>query len=121
MPDDQLARFLCASLLQRGAAISAPPEEISVASTQPAIFTKDGSGSGQGLIYKVTDTGEQLLADASNPLAAGDRVLLQCAGLGAQLPTVSPVSFPLPSPSLGSRLRLHEAARVKQKEIFAAW
>jgi uncharacterized protein (TIGR03437 family) len=74
-------------LVQRGATIS-PPEEVTVAAAQPAIFTKDNSGSGQGLIYRVASDGSQSLAEPGNGAGAGDSILIQCAGLGSVNPPV---------------------------------
>ncbi len=54
------------------------PSPSIVAATQPAVFTQDGSGAGQALAYKAG-----ILADASHPVQAGDKVIIYCAGLGA--------------------------------------
>jgi uncharacterized protein (TIGR03437 family) len=47
------------------------------------IFTADKSGTGRGLIDHLAADGARVPADAQNPLKAGDRILIQCAGLGA--------------------------------------
>jgi uncharacterized protein (TIGR03437 family) len=71
-------------LVQRGTAISVP-KTVSVAPAQPAIFTRDQSGSGQGAIVNgVTNQ----LADSSAPVTAGDTVTIYCTGLGAVNPAV---------------------------------
>jgi len=75
-------------VLQHGAAIATSPEAITIASAQPAIFTNDRSGSGQGLIYKVIPGADPALADASNPLQPGDQILIRCTGLGAVSPAL---------------------------------
>jgi uncharacterized protein (TIGR03437 family) len=73
-------------VLQHGAAVATSPEEIAIASAQPAIFTSDQSGAGQGLIYKLIPGADPALADSSNPLQAGDSILIRCTGLGAVTP-----------------------------------
>jgi uncharacterized protein (TIGR03437 family) len=53
------------------------PSPAIVAATQPAVFTSDGSGTGQALAYKAG-----VLADSSNPVQPGDTVIVYTAGLG---------------------------------------
>src|SRR5262249_10249720 len=55
------------------------PAALSVAAAQPAIFTKDLSGTGQGAI---TNALTGALADSSNPVHAGDFISIFCTGLG---------------------------------------
>ncbi len=74
-------------VVQRGGEISAP-QEIVIALAQPAVFTADGSTSGQGLIYRLTEGGE-VLADSTSPAAPGETVVLRCTGLGAVDPPVA--------------------------------
>jgi uncharacterized protein (TIGR03437 family) len=76
-------------LLQHGAAIATSPEEITIALAQPAIFSSDQSGAGQGVIYKVTAGADPVLADSSNPLQPGDQIIIRCTGLGAVTPSLS--------------------------------
>jgi len=73
-------------VLKHGAAIATSPQEIAIAAAQPAIFTSDQSGSGQGLIYKLIPGANPVLADASNSLQPGDKILIRCTGLGAVTP-----------------------------------
>ncbi len=68
------------------------PEPLTVAPAQPAVFTVDQSGSGQGEIYNL----QYALVDANAPAAAGDTVLIYCTGLGAVNPAV-PGGVPAPS------------------------
>ncbi len=56
--------------------------QVTVAAGDPAVFSADSSGRGQGAIYRVAP-GPVVRADASNPANAGDTLLLYCAGLGA--------------------------------------
>jgi uncharacterized protein (TIGR03437 family) len=78
------------------------PESITVAVAQPEIFTKDGSGGGQGQIF---DSQNQRI-EAGNPAKSGDTISIYCAGLGAVDPAVpagaaapdaplSPITSPL--------------------------
>ena len=68
-------------LIQRGVALSSP-EAITVSSAQPAIFSSDGTGAGQALIYRIAADGTRTLAGPSNPAQAGDKIAIVCAGLG---------------------------------------
>jgi uncharacterized protein (TIGR03437 family) len=85
-------------IVQKGA-VATVPETVTVAPAQPAIFTQDKSGTGQGSVYVLRADGTQVLANAANPVATGDNILIQCAGLGAVSPgvdagTVTPDSPP---------------------------
>jgi trimeric autotransporter adhesin len=53
------------------------PSPAIVAATQPAVFTQNGSGTGQAMAYKAG-----ILADSSNPVQPGDNVIIYSAGLG---------------------------------------
>jgi uncharacterized protein (TIGR03437 family) len=53
------------------------PSPAIVASTQPAVFTQNGSGTGQAMAYKAG-----VLADSSSPVQPGDTVIVYSAGLG---------------------------------------
>jgi uncharacterized protein (TIGR03437 family) len=65
-------------VVRRGGAASVPTP-VSIAPADPAIFTADQSGSGQGAILNAI-TG--VLADANGPVKAGDIVAIYCTGLG---------------------------------------
>jgi uncharacterized protein (TIGR03437 family) len=75
-------------LVLRGSA-SSVPAPIAVFDSEPAILATNGSGSGQGAIFKVDAQGNSVLADANNPASAGDLLVLYCVGLGAVEPTVT--------------------------------
>src|SRR5262249_17284155 len=71
--------------VQKGFLLSVPTV-LQVAPAQPGIFTKDQSGTGQGIITR----GNGLtLADPSNPAKLGDTVVIYCTGLGAVDPPVT--------------------------------
>jgi uncharacterized protein (TIGR03437 family) len=72
----------------RGNAISVPVK-LAVYDSEPAILTTTGSGSGQGVIYKVDAQGNAALADANAPAKAGDALVIYAVGLGAVTPTVN--------------------------------
>jgi uncharacterized protein (TIGR03437 family) len=83
-------------VVRRGNAISVP-QSVSVAPAQPAVFTKDQSGHGQGII--VNGISNQL-ADSAAPVTAGDAVVIYCTGLGAVSPPTPPgtgVTGPTPT------------------------
>ena len=56
-----------------------------MAAAQPAIFTWDQTGQGQGLIYSAAGT----LADAASPVKAREAVVIYCSGLGPVAPAVA--------------------------------
>ena len=72
-------------IVRRGTSLSVP-EAVVAAPAQPAIFTRDQSGKGQGLIYSASG----VLADAAAPVRAGEAVVIYCSGLGAVDPAVGP-------------------------------
>jgi uncharacterized protein (TIGR03437 family) len=72
-------------LVKRGDALSIPLA-VTVAAAQPAIFTVDQSGSGQGVIV---DGITNVLNGAANPAKAGDTVVVYCTGLGSVTPPVA--------------------------------
>ena len=69
-------------VLQRDNALGIPVPVI-ISAAHPAILTKDGSGQGQGLIYAARPAATTL-ADASNPVKAGDTIIVYCSGLGTK-------------------------------------
>jgi uncharacterized protein (TIGR03437 family) len=81
-------------LVLRGAA-TAVPETVTVAPAQPAVYTKDRSGSGQGMIHVVAEGAPLRLAEPGSPAHAGDTVAITCTGLGAVEPA-SPAGSPAP-------------------------
>ena len=85
-------------IVRRGNRYSVPAP-VTVLAAQPAVFTTDLSGKGQGHIYAVTASGLQILADPANPVKAGDVLVIYCAGLGPVAPPV-PAGSPVPSDAL---------------------
>ncbi|MBC8167073.1 MAG: hypothetical protein H7Y20_14535, partial [Bryobacteraceae bacterium] len=71
-------------VIRRAGALSVP-EQFVVASAQPAIFSADQSGSGQAVI---TNSSNGQLANASNPVKAGDTIVILCTGLGKVTPEI---------------------------------
>lgn len=71
-------------LLERDTTSSEVPISLIVAVAQPAVFTADGSGLGQALVYNTGSNGSaSALANSSNPAQPGGTVIIYCAGLGA--------------------------------------
>ena len=87
-------------VVQRGATLS-QVESVTVTSAQPSIFTKDGSGSGQGMILRVAGDGSQALAEPGNAATSGDTILVRCSGLG---PVDPPVTAGAAAPDPASRV-----------------
>jgi uncharacterized protein (TIGR03437 family) len=73
-------------IVRRGNVLSVP-ESVLIGATQPAVFTIDGSGTGQGHIYGATAAGV-LLADNAHPLKGGDTIVVLATGLGLVNPPV---------------------------------
>jgi uncharacterized protein (TIGR03437 family) len=71
-------------IARRGDRISAPLP-VRIAPANPAVFTIDASGKGQGHIY-VAANGVQTLANASAPAGRKEVVVIYCTGLGATNP-----------------------------------
>lgn len=71
--------------VRRGEDLSVP-ESIAVTEAMPGIFTKNQSGTGQGVIAR-KDAG-YVLAEPGTPAAVGETVVLYCTGMGAVLPSV---------------------------------
>jgi hypothetical protein len=62
------------------------PQTLTIAAAQPAIFTTNQQGTGQGAIVNgVTN----VLADSNHPVHSGDFVSIYCTGLGAVSPAVA--------------------------------
>lgn len=68
-------------------AAGAAMTEVVVAEAQPGIFTTTVDGRGQGIV--VLGTRLLVIADAANPAARGEVVVIYCAGLGRTQPSVN--------------------------------
>lgn len=67
-------------VVQRGTSYTVPE---TVTPAQPAIFTKEMTGEGQGVILVVSPSGSRTFAEPATPARAGDPIEVWCAGLGA--------------------------------------
>ena len=74
-------------------------EPVTVAAAQPAVFTRDLSGKGAGIIvgYKPDGTSQEV----GQPVTTGDTIVIYCSGLGAVSPPV-PAGSAAPSATLSS-------------------
>jgi len=71
--------------VQRGETLSYG-DSLTIAPAQPAVFTQNQRGTGQGAIVNgVTN----LLADAANPVSGGNIVTIYCTGLGQTSPPIA--------------------------------
>jgi uncharacterized protein (TIGR03437 family) len=59
------------------------PSDVTLAPAQPAIFTQDGSGGGQGMIYVALPDGSMPIAGAASPAHSGNTLIIIATGLGA--------------------------------------
>jgi uncharacterized protein (TIGR03437 family) len=80
--------------VQQGSALSLPVSLV-IASVQPGIFTVDGSGTGQGIIYRSDGL---TLAQPGTSAVAGETITLYCSGLGTVSPAVPAGTAPPSSP-----------------------
>jgi uncharacterized protein (TIGR03437 family) len=65
------------------------PQTVTIAAAAPGIFSKDGTGQGQGVIIVTDASGNQFIADSSHPAKVGDTVTILCTGLGQVSPQVA--------------------------------
>jgi len=84
-------------VVRRGTAYSTP-EPVMVARAQPAVFTRDQSGTGEGMVVAVRPDGSQSLIGRASPAEAGDVLVISCAGLGPVSPAVAAGSAAPSSP-----------------------
>jgi len=74
-------------VVTKGNTISVP-EPITIANAEPAVFTANGSGTGQGVVLGFLNGGAQVLADANNPVSPGGYIVMYATGLGLVSPAV---------------------------------
>jgi uncharacterized protein (TIGR03437 family) len=74
-------------IVTRGNRLSVP-QSLTVAAAEPAIFSIDSSGKGQGDIFVYRSATEQILAAPGQPAKAGDILIIYCAGLGGVDPLI---------------------------------
>ncbi len=94
MPYQLAAKAKYQIIVLRGITLSSP-ETVAIFDSQPAVFTTDQSGKGQGHIYIIASDGAQTLANRASPATAGDVLTVYCAGLGEVQP---PLAAGLPAP-----------------------
>jgi uncharacterized protein (TIGR03437 family) len=70
-------------IVQRGTSATIP-ETITLAAAGPAVFTKDQSGIGPGLVFDAQFRSN----DPTNPAAAGDAIVIYTTGLGDVTPAI---------------------------------
>jgi uncharacterized protein (TIGR03437 family) len=83
-------------IVTRGSAISLP-EPVSILASESGVFTRDNTGKGNGIVVAAYTDGSQALVDSTNPVKAGDVVVIYATGLGEVDPrviagTATPVS-----------------------------
>lgn len=106
-------------VVQRGRSYS-PPEDLLVTSLSPAVFSADGTGRGQGLIFVVGEEGEATLADAGRPVLPGDLLHIRLAGLGVTTPPV-PTGQPAPADPLAKvQLPVRVTIDEQRAEVVSA-
>jgi uncharacterized protein (TIGR03437 family) len=81
-------------IVQRGTS-STIPESITLAAAGPAVFTKDQTGIGPGLVFDAQFRSN----DTTNPAAAGDAIVIYTTGLGDVTPAI-PAGVPAPLDAL---------------------
>jgi uncharacterized protein (TIGR03437 family) len=94
VPFDQPAGTSLPVVVTRNTAVSAP-QQVSMVSSQPGVFTQAQTGQGIGVIVVVHPDGSQEEAGGSNAAQAGDTLVIYCTGLGAVTPRAV-AGFPAP-------------------------
>jgi uncharacterized protein (TIGR03437 family) len=89
-------------IAQRGTQLSVP-QPVRIRASEAAVFSTDSTGKGQGHVYHITNAGLQVLADASNPVTAGDVLVIYCTGFGNVSPAVT-AGTAVPSDALRNTL-----------------
>lgn len=87
LPFDLPANSSIPVVISRGSTFSTPVL-LTIAGAAPSLYSTDGTGSGQGIVYHAAQP--QTLADLSNPASNGEQLIVECAGLGAVTPAVDP-------------------------------
>jgi uncharacterized protein (TIGR03437 family) len=64
------------------------PQPVLVGATQPAVFTQNQSGMGEGVIVVLKANGTEFETAPSAPASVGDVLIVYCSGLGAVSPPV---------------------------------
>jgi uncharacterized protein (TIGR03437 family) len=64
------------------------PQPVLVAAAQPAVFSQNQSGMGQGVIVVLTSNGTEFETAPAAPASAGDVLIIYCSGLGAVSPAI---------------------------------
>jgi uncharacterized protein (TIGR03437 family) len=76
-------------LVVRRGNILSMPEPVAIAASQPAVFTKDQSGKGEGVIEAINAEGVKYVVTAQAPTGVGEELLIYAAGLGPVEPPVN--------------------------------
>ena len=94
LPFDLAVNTSVPIVVTRHNAVSAP-QPVSLASSQPGVFTQSANGQGIGIIVKVNADGSQVVAGNGNSAKFGDAVVIYCTGLGDVTPSAV-AGFPAP-------------------------
>ena len=87
VPYDLQPNAMLQLIVQQGNSYSLP-QPVLVGAAQPAVFTQDQSGTGQGVIVVVKPDGTGFETAPSAPASAGDALVIYCTGLGGVSPPV---------------------------------
>ena len=82
-----------AVIVQRDSALGVQVPVI-ISTTHPAILTVNGSGQGQGSVYK-SNGAATTLANSANPANTGDSIIVYCTGLGVTNADGSAANIPM--------------------------
>ena len=98
VPYDLASGIRHRAIAQHGSRLSVP-QRFTLATAEPAIFTTNQTGAGQGHIYVIPAGGGQVLANSAAPAKTGDVLTIYCTGLGPVMPAVAAGSpAPVPPP-----------------------
>jgi uncharacterized protein (TIGR03437 family) len=75
-------------LVQSGATLSVP-ENLTVAPGAPGTYTRDGSGSGQAIVFAINPDGSGYVVTTAEPAHPGQIIVIYCTGLGSVQSSIS--------------------------------
>jgi uncharacterized protein (TIGR03437 family) len=87
VPYDLQANAMQQLIVQQNNSYSLP-QQVLVGATQPAVFTQNQSGMGQGVIAVLKPDGTEFITSPTAPASAGDYLVIYCTGLGPVSPAV---------------------------------
>jgi uncharacterized protein (TIGR03437 family) len=76
-------------LVVRRGRVQSTPDMVKISSASPGIFSSEGTGQGVALAYVRTENGSLVRVTDERRVAPGEKVVLQCSGLGRTSPALT--------------------------------